>query len=127
MVNLTRISKPKVKAPDPETSPGHTDLMVDPETIDDFMERNPLPQPAADAMATLETLVLSVLRANMDHSPEAPYTRLRTLSEATGIPGEVVRALMLGLVDKGLAVYGKGLLTETGAMFGSGYAVKADV
>ena len=28
---------------DPAIAPGHTDLMVDPESIDDFMVRNPLP------------------------------------------------------------------------------------
>lgn len=33
--------------PDPEIAPGHTDLMVPPETLDAYMEANPLPPAAA--------------------------------------------------------------------------------
>jgi hypothetical protein len=32
----------------PATAPGHTDLMVDPDTLDDFMEQHPLPEEVTD-------------------------------------------------------------------------------
>jgi hypothetical protein len=43
----------RLTAADPVTSPGHTDLMVPPETIDAFMEKNPLPAPGADPTKAL--------------------------------------------------------------------------
>lgn len=36
---------------------------------------------------------------------------------------EVVRAIVRGLTDKGLAQYGRGLSTEDGEVAGAGYAI----
>ena len=46
---------------DPDTAPGHTDLMVSPEAIDEFLDKNPLPddpQPT-DAPRTPEPVVFT--------------------------------------------------------------------
>lgn len=68
-------------------------------------------------------LELPILRA-LDTVPEPGWCRgLRSIAEMTGIPRELCRALIRGLIDKGLATYHRGLWTEDGEPAGSGYAI----
>ena len=51
-IRAKHAAKPK-HSPLPEHAPGHTDLMVPPETIDKFLTDNPLPDPVSHQIATL--------------------------------------------------------------------------
>lgn len=55
-VRVARGAAPPKPAPD---APGHTDLLVSPESIDAFMEKNPLPAPDAMRFALLSPSVIA--------------------------------------------------------------------
>ncbi|MBL9047881.1 MAG: hypothetical protein JNK34_11335 [Tabrizicola sp.] len=74
---------------------------------------------AADAIVALE---LAILRA-LDH-PEPGWCRnLHHASEMTGIPREVCRAIIRGLIEKGDAEYHRALWSEDGMPAGAGYCL----
>ena len=70
-----------------------------------------------EVLTALTVLEKAVLRALDPHY----YTYLRTTSELTHIPPEVCRAILRGLVDQGMAEYGRGLFSDDGQVAGSGY------
>ncbi len=74
----------------------------------------------ADAIEVLE---LSILRALGTVSEPGWCRNLRSTSEMTGIPREVCRAIIRGLIDNGEAEYHRGLWSEDGMPAGAGYCV----
>ena len=73
-----------------------------------------------DAIAALE---LPILRA-LDTVPEPGWCRnLGSICAMTGIPRELCRAVIRGLIDKGEARYHRGLWSEDGMPAGAGYCI----
>lgn len=90
------ISAPPKPAPD---APGHTDLMVSPESIDGFMEKNPLPAPDAVRVKQIEVLICERLGYHAPHlwHPESRENRLTPLAQelatlAAPVPSPAVAA-----------------------------------
>jgi hypothetical protein len=72
------------------------------------------------AIATLERQILAAL----NNVPSAGWCRgLKPIEAMTGIPQEIVRATMRGLIDAGLAEYHRGLFTDDMETAGSGYCI----
>lgn len=77
-------------------------------------------RPIDHAISVLERPILAALMA----VPEVGWCRsLRGVEQFTGIPREVCRALIRGLIDDGLAEYHKGLWSEDGEPAGAGYSI----
>lgn len=74
------------------------------------------------AEAILERAVLGALCDGRAEQGDEFYFSSAYIERATGIGNELVRALLRQLVDRGLACYCRGLMTEDGQLAGSGYA-----
>jgi hypothetical protein len=71
----------------------------------------------------IHALELPILRA-LDAVPEPGGCRgLASITEMTGIPRELCRAVIRGMIDKGLAQYLRGLWSEDGMPAGAGYCI----
>ncbi len=76
--------------------------------------------PVETAILALELPILRALAA----VPEPGWHRgLNSITDMTGIPRELCRAVIRGLIDKGLAQYHRGLWTEDGMPAGAGYRI----
>ena len=92
----------------------------------DFVrDPKPCPTPTLIAVATLERAVLAELVDVGSQSPETNFVGLAYLTRKTGIGGDLVRAIVRQLRDKGLAIYHAGLWSEDGEPRGAGYAASA--
>lgn len=89
VASLIRAMKPAPVPFDPAKSPGHTDMMVPPETLDAFMEANPLPAAGVSVTAEIERVLRRYLAIRL-----LRLKGLEPLDEATieGIP-EAARAI----------------------------------
>lgn len=74
------------------------------------------------AEAILERAVLNALCEGREQQGDEFYFSSAYIERQTGIGCELVRALLRQLVDRGLASYCRGLMTEDGQLAGSGYA-----
>ena len=74
------------------------------------------------AEAIIERAVLGALCDGRAEQGDEFYFSSAYIERATGIGNELVRALLRELVDRGLASYCRGLMTEDGQLAGSGYA-----
>ena len=74
------------------------------------------------AEAILERAVLGALCDGRAEQGDEFYFSSAYIERVTGIGNELVRALLRELVDRGLASYCRGLMTEDGQLAGSGYA-----
>ncbi len=74
------------------------------------------------ALAILKRAVLGALCDGRAEQGDECYFSSAYIERATGIGNELVRALLRELVDRGLASYCRGLMTEDGQLAGSGYA-----
>lgn len=83
---------------------------------------NPHELEAARAISSLELICLKVLMKT-DWQIGFGYLGFSRLVRDTTIPKEVVRAIVRGLTDKGLAQYGRGLSSDEGEFAGAGYAI----
>lgn len=63
-----------------------------------------------------------ILRA-LDHPEEGWCRNLRHVEDITGIPREVARAIIHGLIDQGLVEYHRGLWGEDDMPAGAGYCL----
>ena len=79
------------------------------------------------ATITADTAILALelsILGTLDRVPERGWCLgLRGVSDRTGIPREVCRGVIRGLIDKGLAEYHRGLFTEDHETAGSGYCI----
>ena len=74
------------------------------------------------AEAIIERAVLGALCDGRAEQGDEFYFSSAYIERVTGIGNELVRALLRELVDRGLASYCRGLMTEDGQLAGSGYA-----
>lgn len=74
------------------------------------------------AEAILKRAVLGALCDARAEQGDEFYFSSAYIERVTGIGNELVRALLRELVDRGLASYCRGLMTEDGQLAGSGYA-----
>ena len=57
---------PPSQWPVAQPAPGHTDLMVTPESLDDYMEKNPLPAPKVESVPSAEELIAKLKRIYLE-------------------------------------------------------------
>jgi hypothetical protein len=89
----------------------------------------PLPkhaQRALLAVADIERAILTELNAVHDAGwCEYACVGLKHLEDSLRLPKEVIRGVMANLRHKGFAAHKRGLMTEDGDLFGSGYHITA--
>lgn len=78
----------------------------------------------SDAISALRLLALRIMIDAGGGEGEEFYVYFRTF-EKQGFSREVARAICRDLRDEGLAIYGRGLMSEDGDMCGAGYAITA--
>jgi len=76
-------------------------------------------------MLASHRMVLKALNKFTEEQGEWNYVNFKTLSEDTKMDRSEVRRIVRHLTRKGLAEFAKGLWTEDGDPYGSGYCITA--